>query len=100
MGHQIIKQPNGQFSVWSTVVDNLIILDATPEEIIEYYCAREREEITQRVHDKVEQLNKGESPYGQFTMDWEEALDMIESCHGKDDNTFKIIEEVKANESA
>lgn len=40
MGHQIIKQPNGKYAVWSSVVDQLIGWDQTKDQIIEYYADR------------------------------------------------------------
>jgi len=91
MGHQIIKQPNGKFSIFSTVVDHFIVIDATPEEIIEYYVKEETEDITANVNAKVEALNRGEKPYGQFTQDWEETLEIIEGIHGKSDKFLKQI---------
>ena len=33
MAHQIMEQPNGKFAIWSTIVDNFILLNATEEEI-------------------------------------------------------------------
>jgi hypothetical protein len=35
MARRIIRQPDGLLSVWSTHVDNFIIIDATPEEVLE-----------------------------------------------------------------
>ena len=32
MARRIVKQPDGLLSVWSTIVDNFIITDATKEE--------------------------------------------------------------------
>jgi hypothetical protein len=94
MGHQIIKQPNGKYSIWSTVVDHFVVIDSTPEEIIEYYCEREKGDIIKDVTSKTEQLDKGENPYGQFRMDWEEALCVAEECHGRDDKTLKLAKEL------
>lgn len=46
MGHQIIKQPDGRYLVWSTIVDDIVVYDADREEIIEWFVegaiARER----------------------------------------------------------
>lgn len=91
MAHQIIKQPNGNFAIWSSVVDHFILVDATSEEMIEYYIKRETEDITERVNKTVTQLNNGENPYYQFAMDWEEALEQVKECHGEDDKTYQLI---------
>jgi len=91
MGQQIIKQPNGKYAVWSSVVDNFIIVDATPEEIIEYRVADSREEITDRVNNTIEKLERGEKPSFQFTKSWEEAVEIIEDLHGAENETLKEI---------
>lgn len=33
MGHYIVKQPNGKYAIFSSVVDHFIAYDATPEQI-------------------------------------------------------------------
>jgi hypothetical protein len=74
VGHQIIKQPNGFYAVFSSIVDDFILLDATPDEIIEDEVADARRTITEYVRRKVAALNRGEKPYYQFTMTWKQAL--------------------------
>jgi len=75
MGRQIIKQPDGKYCVFSSVVEDFIYWDATPEEIIEMEVAEARETIAQRVTAIIEKLKEGRKPYYQFTMDLKEALD-------------------------
>ncbi len=84
MSHQIIKQPNGKYSIWSSIVDDFIMNNATPEEIIEYYIKRESEDIKERVNKTIDQLNNGEKPYYNFTMKLEEALSTIKRIHGEE----------------
>jgi uncharacterized protein (UPF0371 family) len=77
MGHQVIKEPNdsGLLAVWSTVVDDFIIRNATREEIVEYYselAAERAAETAHRVLDAVEE-GRPEDIYHQFTMTFEEA---------------------------
>lgn len=91
MSHQIIKQPNGRYSIWSTVVDHFVFVDGTPEEMIEYYCQKEREGIKRSVNERVKELESGATPYGQFTMDWDEAVEEAISCHGEDDNVIRLM---------
>lgn len=83
MGQQIIKQPDGKYAVWSSIVDNFTYINCTPEEIIEVWVQEAREDITRMVTSKVEALNAGKQPYYQFTKTWEECLEEIESRHGK-----------------
>lgn len=74
MAEQIIKQPNGKYAVWSTIVDGFTMLDAAPEQIIAARIAEAVEEIGRTVDKIVGQLERGEKPYFQFTLTWEEAL--------------------------
>ena len=37
MGHQIIRQPNHKFGIWSSIVDDFVLVNATREDIIQYY---------------------------------------------------------------
>jgi ADP-ribosylglycohydrolase len=83
MGHQIIKQSNGKYAIFSSIVDDFILANVTPEEIIEYYIKRESEDIRKRINKTIDQLNSGEKPYYQFTMTLEEALDTIKDVHGE-----------------
>ena len=63
MGRQIIKQPDGKFCVWSTIIDDFIIVDATPEEIIEIYIEEKSEEIKENVYEVVNLLNQGKNHF-------------------------------------
>ena len=75
MGQQIIKQPDGRLAVFSTVVDAFIIVDATPEEILDWRAeeaAAEARRTTQRQLDHV-LAGQPERSYFQFAMSWDEA---------------------------
>lgn len=37
MGQHIVKQPNGKYAIFSSVVDHFIAYDATPEEIAAHF---------------------------------------------------------------
>jgi len=75
MGQQIIKQPDGRLAVFSSVVDAFIVVDATPEEILDWRAeeaaAKERER-TQRELDAV-LADDPRRVYFQFVRTWEEA---------------------------
>ena len=75
MGHQIMKQPDGKYAVWSTIVDDFILLNASPENIIEMEIEYQRSRIESGVRDIVNKLNEGLKPYFQFTMSFEEAME-------------------------
>ena len=80
MGQQIIKQPDGKYALFSSVVDGFVALNCTREDIldiwIEDYLKTTREYITRTCDalDRVERGESGSKPYYQFTMTWDEAL--------------------------
>ena len=85
MGHQIIKQPNGLFAVWSTIVDNFILTDATPEELIEDEMKSRREDVEEQIQKIVKTLNECRR-YRHF-MTWDEAINWRDVIHGEDYET-------------
>ncbi|MGW6790030.1 hypothetical protein [Streptomyces chartreusis] len=75
MGQQIIKQPDGRLSVFSTYTDSLIVLDATPEEIVEWRAERAAERAREETRRELARVLDDDNPrpYYQFTITWEEA---------------------------
>ena len=83
MGNQIIKQPNGLYCVFSSVVDNVILYNAKPEDILQMWV-KDYEEDTRRHLDKIiRKLDEGGKPYYQFTKTYDDMLDCIETVHSK-----------------
>lgn len=83
MGRQIIKQPNGKYCVFSSVVDNIIMYDATEKDIVKFLAKESIERIKEDVKNTIGALNNCEKPYGQFTMNYKEMLNFISDVHGK-----------------
>ncbi|MDP3910719.1 MAG: hypothetical protein Q8Q14_10035 [Gemmatimonadales bacterium] len=81
MGGQIIQQPDGRYAVWSSIVNDFVLLDATPEQIIEGRVQASREGHEAQVRRVIKKLAAGEKPYFQFTMTWEEACAWRDKCH-------------------
>lgn len=81
MGRQIIKEPSGQYAVWSTVVDDFVILHATREEIIEEWVKEETDRIRLAVNEKCDEIDAGRKAYYQFTKTWDEALRWRKEVH-------------------
>lgn len=78
MGQQIIKQPDGRLAVFSSVVDAFIVVDATPEEILDWraeQAAEDARRATQRELDAV-LADDPRRVYFQFVRTWEEASEM------------------------
>lgn len=75
MGQQIIRQPDGRLAVFSSITDTFVVVDATPEEILDWRAeeaaAKERAR-TQRELDAV-LASDPRRVYFQFAMSWEEA---------------------------
>jgi hypothetical protein len=83
MGNQIIKQPDGLYAVFSSIVDGFVMYNCTPQEIVNEWVKEERIRLTESVKRIIEALDAGEKPYHQFTMSWAEALAEHECRHGK-----------------
>lgn len=81
MANQIIKQPNGLYCIWSTVVDHITCYHMTRDALVEEFLSVQRERIETEVDRKLAQLEKGEKPYYQFTMTYEEALEQVAERH-------------------
>lgn len=91
MGQQIVKQPNGLYAVWSSVVDDFVLFDATPDDIVNEMVNTERKNISESVRRIIGQLAANDKPYCQFTMSWRECLATIKRLHGKDAESLKMI---------
>lgn len=77
MGQQIIRQPDGRLAVFSSIVDGFVILDATPEELIEWRAEEAAKEARKSTRAEIDRVLSGETrPYYQFTLTWEEAQRM------------------------
>lgn len=76
MSHQIIQQPDGRFCVFSTVVDEIVIWNATPAQLVDHYrqeAADRAEAEARRVIGHVQGGNARKAYY-QFTMTYDEAV--------------------------
>jgi hypothetical protein len=85
MGHQIIKQPDGRLAVFSSVVDDWIITDATPAELEDYYAAEAAADARKKVQELCKAVLSGNArkAYYQFTMTFKEACARARD-HGDD----------------
>jgi len=85
MGQQIIKQPNGKYCLFSSVVDSVTYYNLTKKEIVEVWTDKAKKEFESEVNEIIEKLDKEEKPYYQFTMDYEEMLKTILEVHNADE---------------
>lgn len=56
MGRRLVKQDNGLFAIWSSIVDAVILYNATAEQIVEF-CV---EEVAKREREEAELWVRGE----------------------------------------
>lgn len=94
MGNQIIKQPNGRYAVFNSVVDTFTVYDATIEELIEDAANEYRESITEGYRKIAQQLDNGGKPYHQFTMTFDEAVKWARTVHRRDSETLAELREI------
>lgn len=76
MTHQIIAQPDGKLCVFSTTCDDLIVTDATEQELLDFYVALAADTArrdTKRIIDLV-LTGQARKVYHQFTMSYDEAI--------------------------
>lgn len=88
MGHQLIREPKDDadgeplFCVFSSIVDNIVLYNASYDEVVHYYvekAEREARERTERWLAEVLGTSKG-IPLRQ--MNYDEMLEKIKIVHG------------------
>lgn len=75
MSTQIIIQPDGRLAVWSTITEDLILYDATEDEVISWFGKIAQVDAEARATEIIEKLRAGKKSYYQFTKTWDEVSD-------------------------
>jgi hypothetical protein len=85
VGQQIIQQPDGKLAVFSSVTDTFIVVDAAPDEIVEWRAEEAAERARETTRRELDKVLAGDSrgAYFQFAMTWEEAAE-LDREHGGD----------------
>jgi len=91
MGQQIVKQPNGLYAIWSSVVDDFTLVDATRDEIIESAVNEFRESMVDKVRKVTEALDDGRKPYFEFTRSFDECIAEIRKRHGDNAESLELL---------
>ena len=94
MGTQIVKQPNGKYALWSSIVDDFTLLDADANDIIESFVDDFRRRCTADVNRVIAELERGGSPYHQFTKSFDDCLAIIKEVHGNDCESLRYFKGV------
>jgi hypothetical protein len=92
MGVQIIKQPNGKYCIFSSIIDSITHCNMDEQDIINELAEKEKMVIEKQVKEIIIKLNKGEKPYFQFTKNYDEMIETIEKIHG-----IKEVKKIKRN---
>jgi len=71
MGRKLIKQPNNKYSIFSSIVDDFIVWNATEKEIIDFY-----------VEEEIERAKKYIAAAQTTEAEFKELLDDIKKLHG------------------
>ncbi|ABS03175.1 hypothetical protein [Kineococcus radiotolerans] len=77
----ILVQPNGKLAIWSSIVDAIVVYDATDEEILEYEAERAAELARSSTRRAIERVRAGLVPRN-LHLTWEEALQQHVERHG------------------
>ena len=95
---QIIAQRNGKYALFSRIVDDFVLLDATIEDLVGFRLDEQERIIRREVSRVIEVLKAGEKPYCQFTKSLDEAIEWITEMHGKDTESLNMLREAQGGE--
>jgi hypothetical protein len=87
MARKVIRQPNGNYAVFSTVVDDFIIVNATKQELIDEDIKEAKETIQQKYDEMFEYFDDGKEPPHYLVgspLTWEEAMERVTDVHGEE----------------
>lgn len=98
MSWQIIKQPNGKYCIFSSIVDNVVYYEGTKEQILNAYIEDSKKTITEKVNGIFDDLENGKKPYNQFTMSFNKMIHWIETSHGEEER-IDVLKKLKVSES-
>ncbi|MFQ3543482.1 hypothetical protein Q7A53_05300 [Halobacillus rhizosphaerae] len=90
MGRRIVKQTNGKYSVWSTIVDNFILVNMSKRKLRKFFIAEAIKEATRDFEYRFQDL-EDEYPMSHY-------LEMVRDIHGEEE-LEDIVKEIELNES-
>lgn len=77
VGPQIIQQPDGRFCVWYSEANDLVIVDATREELLDLVANAAAEQARFRAANTIDAVMRGHARgvYRHHTMTYAEAVE-------------------------
>lgn len=99
MGQQIIQQPDGRLCVFSTIVDQIVVADATAEELADYYAEQAAEDARRETKRLTEAVLSGDprSVYYQFVKTYGTAVELHRE-HGGEETMICTIENAEGTQ--
>lgn len=83
--YKILKQPSGKYTLWSTIVDDFVMLDADTNDLIVFLRKGElKGDIEGYINKIVKILEDGGKPYGDETQSWQYQMAWMTSFHGRE----------------
>ena len=89
MARQIVKQPDGRYAVWSSIVDDFVLVDSTKEGLIRFALREIEQDIRESTDEVIAKLDAGKKPYHQFTCSFDDCLRLIRETHGDGAETLR-----------
>lgn len=77
MGQQIVKQPNGKYSIYSSITGSVIGYDCTRKDLVDHYASEAADHAKQSTNKIIDKIESGGKPYYQFTVSWDEIKSTI-----------------------
>lgn len=105
MPRAIVKQPNGQYAIWSSVVDDFIIVAASAEEAIveemknphyENYPGG-RSAVRRDLCREMENIHNTGRAW-KWAPTWDDAIDIIRELHGDETADERIRDALEEEE--
>jgi hypothetical protein len=87
MGRCILKQKDGKYCVFSSIVDDIICYDSTKEELLNWWLEEERKKVTKKFDEWFKEADE---------MDDEDKMDTIQAIQfNKSNEGIKRLLEAK-----
>ena len=80
MGKAIVKQPDGRYAIFSSVVDNFIYLNCTESELIDLLAEEAAQDSKRNTKIMLKRIKKG-IPAGRHG-GWDGYVNHVKSIHG------------------
>jgi hypothetical protein len=98
MPHALIKQPNGKYGVWSTIVSSFVLLDVTLDEAIAGECASPLyclyrggpEKLARDMRREAESIDETGTAW-RWAPTWQNAVEAIRCLRSEHDTMYRWI---------